>query len=138
VLVAHIALADAVTDLASSRSFLRSYADKAAADTGRIEASGWAVSWSAESCSAPWTSSRALVTRATRVIIDWAIEERGIHRVEWQVSTANKASSAVAHRLGMTREGVLRESYPHRGERHDIEVWSVLAPEWRSNARVSP
>ncbi len=30
----------------------------------------------------------------------------------------------------MTREGVLREHHPHRGERLDIEVRSVLAPEW--------
>jgi hypothetical protein len=26
----------------------------------------------------------------------------------------------------------LREYYLHRGERHDVEVWSVLAPEWRA------
>jgi hypothetical protein len=32
----------------------------------------------------------------------------------------------------MTKDGVLRESYPYRGERHDMEVWSVLAPEWRA------
>src|SRR5690348_15296960 len=32
----HVGLPDAVTDLASSRAFLQSYADKAAADTGRI------------------------------------------------------------------------------------------------------
>lgn len=144
----HIALADAVTDLASSRSFLQAYAEKAAADTGRIygiwtdgtlvggvlfrtmnveggtaEAGCWLE---------PSAVGRGLVTRAARVIIDWAIEERGIHRVEWQVSAANEASIAVARRLGMTRDGVLRESYPYRGKRHDIEIWSVLAPEWRT------
>jgi ribosomal-protein-serine acetyltransferase len=144
----HIALPDAVTDLGSSRSFLQAYADRAAADTGRIygiwiggtlvggvlfrtmdivhgtaEAGCWLE---------PSAVGKGLVTRAARVIIDWAIEERGVHRVEWQVSTANTASSAVARRLGMTRDGVLRESYPHRGKRHDIEVWSVLAPEWRA------
>jgi hypothetical protein len=32
----------------------------------------------------------------------------------------------------MTKDGVLRESYPYRGKRHDIEIWSVLAPEWRT------
>ncbi|MFC9743805.1 GNAT family N-acetyltransferase [Streptomyces noursei] len=40
---------------------------------------------------------------------------------------------AVARRLGMTREGVLRECYAYRGERHDMEIWSVLAPEWRAH-----
>ena len=55
-----------------------------------------------------------------------------MHRVEWMPPSGNKPSLKVAERLGMTRDGVLRESYPHRGVRHDTEVWSVLAPEWRA------
>ena len=150
----HIALPNAVTDLESSRSFLRSYAEKAAADAGRIygiwtdgtlvggvlfrtmdieqgtaEAGCWLE---------PAAVGKGLVTRAARVIIDWAIEERGVHRVEWRVSAANEASIAVARRLGMTKDGVLREGYAYRGKRHDIEVWSVLAPEWRSGEPASP
>jgi RimJ/RimL family protein N-acetyltransferase len=54
-----------------------------------------------------------------------------MHRVEWIASSSNTASIKVAKRLGMVRDGVLRESYPHRGVRHDMEVWSVLAREWR-------
>jgi ribosomal-protein-serine acetyltransferase len=144
----HVPLPDRVADLESSRSFLRSYADKAAADTGRIygiwtddklvggvlfrtmdvkqgtaEAGCWLE---------PAAVGKGLVTRAARVIIDWAVEERGIHRVEWLVSAANQASIAVARRLGMTRDGVLRESFLYRGARQDTEVWSVLAPEWRA------
>jgi ribosomal-protein-serine acetyltransferase len=144
----HIALADAVTDLASSRSFLQSYADKAAVDAGRIHgiwADGKLVGGvlfrtmdvdqgtaEAGCWLEPSAVGKGLVTRAARVIIDWAVEERGIHRVEWQVSAANAASIAVARRLGMTKDGVLRQSYLYRGERHDIEIWSVLAPEWRA------
>lgn len=67
-----------------------------------------------------------------RILIDWAVEERGIHRVEWQASSANEPSINVARRLGMNRDGVLRESFPYRGVRQDMEVWSVLAPEWRA------
>ncbi|MFD8645716.1 GNAT family N-acetyltransferase [Streptomyces zaomyceticus] len=144
----HIALPDFVADLDSARAFLRSYAEKAAHDTGRVygiwtggtlvggvlfrtmdvaygtaEAGCWLE---------PSAVGKGLVTRACRVIIDWAVEERGIHRVEWHASTANTASTAVARRLGMTREGVLRENYPHRGTRTDTEVWAVLAPEWRA------
>ncbi|QMW67229.1 GNAT family N-acetyltransferase [Mumia sp. ZJ1417] len=143
----HVALPDAVTDLESSRAFLERYAEKAATDTGRIfgiwvagtlvggvlfrtmdvpqgtaEAGCWLE---------PSAVGNGLVSRSVRVIIDWAVEERGIHRVEWRVSPANAASIAVARRLGMTKEGVLRESYLYRGERRDMEVWSVLAPQWR-------
>lgn len=141
-------LPDVVTDLDSSRAFLQAYAGKTAADAGRLcgiwtggklvgavlyrrfdvaqgvaEAGCWLE---------PSAVGRGLVTRAVRVIIDWAVEQRGIQRVEWVVSAGNEPSIAVARRLGMTKDGVLHESYPYRGKRHDEEVWSVLAPEWRA------
>ncbi|NYE71070.1 GNAT family N-acetyltransferase [Microlunatus parietis] len=143
----YIGLAHAVHDLESARSFLRSYADKARDDAGRIygirvdgtlvggvlfrvmdvqqgtaEAGCWLE---------PSAVGRGLVTRASRMIIDWAIRDRSIHRVEWMAAVGNTASIAVAKRLGMVREGVLRQCYLHPdGERLDLEVWSVLAPEW--------
>ncbi|KNE81229.1 MULTISPECIES: GNAT family N-acetyltransferase [Streptomyces] len=141
-------LAAVVTDPESSRAYLVSYAEKAAADTGRIygirlggrlvggvlfrtfdvrHGTAKAGCWLE-----PSAVGRGLVTRAARVIIDWAVEERGIHRVEWRAAVGNKASIAVARRLGMTREGVLRQDHPRRGERFDTEIWSVLAPEWRA------
>ena len=51
-------------------------------------------------------------------------------RVEWWTASGNARSIAVARRLGMSRDGVLRQHSVHRGERRDIEVWSVLAEEW--------
>ncbi|MFF8844399.1 GNAT family N-acetyltransferase [Streptomyces sp. NPDC015127] len=143
----HVGLAAAAADLNSARAFLQSYADKAAADAGRIYGiwlEGTLVGGvlfrtfdpAMGNCEAgcwlePSAAGRGLVTRAARVIIDWAVEQRGMHRIEWQVSSANKPSIAVAQRLGMTYEGVLRESYAYRGARHDMESWSILAPEWR-------
>ncbi|MET9957211.1 GNAT family protein [Streptomyces sp. NPDC006339] len=145
---AHVGLPDIVTDLDSARAHLVRYAEKTAHDAGYLygirvdgtlvggvmfrifdtenevaEAGCWVE---------PGHAGRGLVTRACRVIIDWAIEQRGIHRVEWHVSSANAPSIAVARRLGMRRDGVLRESYRYRGKRADMEVWSVLAPEWRA------
>lgn len=143
-----IPLADLAKDVAGARAFLQVYADKVARDAGRMygiwqdgtlvggvlfrtldvamgtaEAGCWLE---------PSASGRGLVTRAARIIIDWAVEERGIHRVEWLVAAGNTASVNVARRLGMTHEGTLRGNYVHRGVRHDTEVWSVLAPEWRA------
>jgi ribosomal-protein-serine acetyltransferase len=141
-------LANAARDLDASRAFLRSYAEKAAADTGRI----WGIWRSGQLVGGvlfrtmdvpsgvveagcwlePSAVGQGLVTRAARIIIDWAVRERGVHRVEWHVASENTASIAVARRLGMTRDGVLRESYPHHGKRADVEIWSVLAPEWQA------
>ncbi|MFI6850275.1 GNAT family N-acetyltransferase [Kitasatospora sp. NBC_00085] len=142
-------LPDAVTDLESSRAFLQAYAEKTAADSGRLfgirTAEGLLVGAvlfrrfeigqgiaEAGCWLEPAAAGKGLVTRAVRAIIDWAVEERGIHRVEWWVSAGNEPSIAVARRLGMTKEAVLRESYLYRGVRHDEEIWSVLAPEWRT------
>ncbi|MEW2524402.1 GNAT family protein [Streptomyces sp. NPDC047071] len=137
-----------VTDLDSARAVLQRYADKQAADTGRmygIWLDGTLVGgvffriFDAESDSCevgvwlePSATGRGLVTAAARVLIDWAVDRRGIHRVEWLVSSRNEPSKAVAKRLGLIRDGVLRESFPWQGIRHDMEVWSVLAPEWRA------
>jgi RimJ/RimL family protein N-acetyltransferase len=50
-------------------------------------------------------------------------------RVEWHCVPHNTRSIAVARRLGMSRDGVLRSAFPFNGERHDVEVWSLLAAE---------
>ncbi|MBL1097396.1 GNAT family N-acetyltransferase [Streptomyces coffeae] len=144
----HISLADRATDLSSATAFLQMYADKAATDSGRIYGiwvDGTLIGgvlfriFDAQSGSCEvgcWLeeafAGRGLVTRAIGVLIDWAVEVRGIHRVEWRAASGNTASLKAARRLGMVRDGVLRKSHPHRGERVDIEVWSVLAPEWRA------
>ncbi|WP_112262081.1 GNAT family N-acetyltransferase [Lentzea terrae] len=144
----HIGFADAAKDLENARALLQRYADKAAADDGRIlgiwlddklvggvllrvmdvqqartEVGCWLE---------PSATGKGLITQAARILIDWAIRERGMHRVEWLVSSENAPSIAVARRLGMTKDGVLRSYFLHRGVRQDLEVWSVLAPEWES------
>ncbi|MES4907884.1 MULTISPECIES: GNAT family protein [unclassified Streptomyces] len=149
----YVALADRATDLPSAQAFLQSYADKAAADSGRLYGiwlDGTLVGGVLfktfdtrfGTCEVGcWLEraavGRGLITRAIRVLIDWAVEERGIHRVEWVAAATNTASIKVAKRLGMVRDGVLRQSYPHRGVRRDMEVWSVLAPEWRERRNAA-
>jgi ribosomal-protein-serine acetyltransferase len=73
---------------------------------------------------------RGLETGACRALIDWAISERGMSRVEWMIASGNTRSTAVARRLGMTRDDVPRQG-AHRGRRHDSEIWSILSEEWR-------
>jgi ribosomal-protein-serine acetyltransferase len=55
---------------------------------------------------------------------------RSISRVEWLCDPRNERSQAVAKRLGMTYEGTRRSDFVLNGERHDSEVWSILAAEW--------
>ncbi|MFF1395017.1 GNAT family N-acetyltransferase [Streptomyces sp. NPDC058287] len=141
-----VELPDHVTDLVSATAFLQRHADKTAADAGRLYGI-WAdgtlvggVMFRLFDTAAGnrevgcWLEAtmvgRGIVTRAIRVLLDWAFDVRGMHRVDWVAGADNTASLKVARRLGMTRDAVLRESYLYRGVRHDEEVWSVLAPDW--------
>ena len=131
------------TDLAGATATLQRYADLAARDAGRIYGI-WLdgtlvggtmfVSFDTGTGVAevgcwlePSGTGRGLVTRAVRVLIDWAFRARGMHRVEWHCRPDNTASAAVAGRLGMTLEGTLRSNYPHLGIRYDTQIWALLA-----------
>ncbi|MFI6696070.1 GNAT family N-acetyltransferase [Streptomyces sp. NPDC050433] len=147
----HVGLAQVVSDLGSARAFLLRYAEKQAADAGRVYGiwlDGTLVGGvmfrlfdaASGTCEVgcwlePAATGRGLVTRAVRVLIDWAVDRRGIHRVEWVASSANLPSIRTAERLGLRREGVLRGSGLHHGLRQDNEIWAVLAPEWRERRR---
>jgi len=132
-----------------ARTVLQRYADKYAQDKGGI----WGI-WldgklvggvlfvsfdvTTGVCEAgcwlePSAVGRGLITRAATVLLDWAILERGMQRVEWHTNARNAPSIAVAKRLGMSLDGTLRSAFAAAsGERGDMEVWSVLAPEWRA------
>ncbi|MEZ0069325.1 ribosomal-protein-serine acetyltransferase [Streptacidiphilus sp. MAP12-20] len=145
-----IAWASYSTDLESARATLQSYADKQAQDTGRIYGiwlDGTLVGGvmfvhfdtRLGNCEiGVWTEKagegHGLVTAAVRHLAEYALVERGMQRVEWLNSAQNTRSRAVAERLGMRLDGVLRSYYPHNGVRHDKEVWSLLADEWPPSA----
>jgi len=75
----------------------------------------------------PGAEGRGLVTPACRVLVEWALRVRGMHRVEWRCRADNARSAAVAARLGMTLEGVLRGAWLFEGARYDEQLWAVLA-----------
>lgn len=134
------------TDLASATATLQRYADLTARDAGRLygiwldgtlvggtmfvsfdtRTGGCEVGCWLE----PAATGRGLVTRAVGRLVDWALTQRGMWRVEWRCRPDNTASSNVARRLGLTLEGVLRGAFPYGGVRHDTQVWAVTAPEW--------
>jgi ribosomal-protein-serine acetyltransferase len=135
-------------DVDGARATLRRYAERQAADGGRLYGiwlDGTLVggvmfvdlSAAMGSCEIgcwlePAAEGSGLVTQASQVLLDWAFDARGMHRVEWHCRADNERSSAVAKRLGMTLEGVRREYWPYAGTRYDKQLWAILAPEWRA------
>lgn len=138
-----------VTDTVDgARATIRRYADAAAADGSRLYGiwddgvlvggvmfvtfdGAWGIGeigcWLE-----PAAEGRGLVTRAVRVLVDWAFGARGASRVEWRCRTDNERSVAVARRLGMRSDGVLRSSWVYAGQRYDKEVFSLLRDEWEA------
>ncbi|WLS44308.1 GNAT family protein [Micromonospora profundi] len=134
------------TDLPSARAVLQRYADRWASDNGgiwglwrqgRLIGGVMFVSFDVTIgvCEVgcwlePAAQGRGLMAPAIRRIIDWAVRERGIHRVEWRTNADNVRSIALARRLGLRHDGTLRQVYPGPNGRIDLQIWSVLAPEW--------
>lgn len=88
---------------------------------------------------APEAEGRGLVTRAAGHLVDWALHTRGLSRAEWRAATTNTRSLAVAKRLGMRREGVLRSALPMGdGVRYDVEIWARTTTHKERTFRDAP
>ena len=74
---------------------------------------------------------KGIVTRACRVLIDYAFNELEMNRVEIRCSTKNLRSAGVPERLGFTKEAVLRQSERLKDGLHDFSVYSLLAEDPR-------
>jgi N-acetyltransferase len=69
---------------------------------------------------------------ASRLLLDFAFNELGVHRLEARAAVANGRSQAAMLKLGAVQEGVLRQSLTTSdGQRLDQVLWSVLADDWR-------
>ncbi|MFE4594350.1 GNAT family N-acetyltransferase [Streptomyces laurentii] len=140
------------TDVDGARATLVRYGERQAADGGRLYGI-WRegtlvggvmfVAFDAESGNCelgcwlePAGEGHGLITDACALLLDWAFVERGLHRAEWHCRADNARSAAVAQRLGMTLEGVSRETWTYDGARYDKQQWAVLAREWQAHRAV--
>lgn len=83
-----------------------------------------------------WTApphwGEGYATEAAEVVVDYAFDERNLHRVVAQVIETNDGSRRVWETLGFEHEGTRRESEFMGGEYRDMEVYGVLEDEWRA------
>ena len=78
---------------------------------------------------------RGHMKAAFRAMVGYAFEELGLHRVEVRCATGNARSRSFPERTGFAHEGTLRQAQ-WLGDRFvDLEIYSLLAPEWRGRAR---
>ncbi|MDA2923048.1 GNAT family N-acetyltransferase [Acidobacteria bacterium AH-259-L09] len=73
---------------------------------------------------------RGLMTKACRALVEHALTDLGVYRVEIRCATANKKSRAIPERLGFTLEGVARQSEWLSDHFVDQAIYGLLAQEW--------
>jgi ribosomal-protein-alanine N-acetyltransferase len=71
-------------------------------------------------------------TEAARAVIDAAFEAiADLNRIRAMADESNSASHRVLRKVGMTKEGVLRQNRVERGEVIDEAWFGILRSEWR-------
>lgn len=83
----------------------------------------------------PEHSGRGYATEASRALLRLGFEELGLHRVQAELDGRNTASAKLLERLGMRREGHLRENEFLDGTWTDEVVYAMLAREWQARQR---
>ncbi|AOX66573.1 hypothetical protein BJK06_13165 [Curtobacterium sp. BH-2-1-1] len=90
----------------------------------------------------PDARGHGFVTEAADRVLQWAFapapDGLGLARVQWRAMAENRASIAVAQRLGMRYEGRQRSAVLQHGRRHDQLLAAVLRDDDRSVRPVWP
>ncbi len=76
-------------------------------------------------------------TEAARRVLRYAFEELALNRVYGLHMTKNPASGRVMEKLGMKREGTLRQALFRWKKFEDLEVYAMLREEWGRPDAVS-
>jgi RimJ/RimL family protein N-acetyltransferase len=74
--------------------------------------------------------ARGIATEAAALLLDFGFRDLGLHRVFAYHHPDNLASERVLEKLGMRREGRLRENLLAHGTWRDSVVWAILDREW--------
>ncbi len=69
---------------------------------------------------------------ALTTLMEYAFSELKLRRIEAEVEPDNGASNSLLLKLGLTREGLLRERWNNNGHNYDTNVYGLLSHEWRA------
>jgi RimJ/RimL family protein N-acetyltransferase len=84
---------------------------------------------------APEARGLGFASEGTTALAVDLINEHAFERVELRIAPGNTDSRRVAEKAGFTYEGLLRNAGHVHGDRVDLEVWSLIAPDLRNPRR---
>jgi ribosomal-protein-serine acetyltransferase len=133
---------DGVIDVSDTYAFLRA-AEKEAYEHSAFKAGIWRhgtligcidlhqIDWSNGNARIGYWldkehTGHGIMTRAVRLLAEYAFEALDLHRVEIHVATHNEPSRRIPERLGFTLEGTLRQAQRLRGTYHDHALYALL------------
>ncbi|HWM94312.1 MAG TPA: GNAT family protein [Thermoanaerobaculia bacterium] len=73
---------------------------------------------------------KGIMTEVLKLFCSFLFSHRSLYRLQLMVHPGNEASRRVAEKAGFRKEGVLRGAFFHRGDHHDLEIYSLLRDEW--------
>lgn len=71
---------------------------------------------------------------AGKAMVEFGFENLGLHRIFAECHAANEASARVMEKIGMRREGVLRQHVLIKGEWWDVVICGILKDGWASGS----
>lgn len=76
---------------------------------------------------------KGIITEAEKAVLDFAFNKLKLRRIQIPAFSENKASNAVAKKLGFIFEGKLRKVAKCKatGKIHDENVWGLLKEDWK-------
>lgn len=81
---------------------------------------------------------RGLAVEAARLLMTFGFERLGLGRIEALCAVPNTRSLRVLEKLGMRREGTLREYRDFHGRVLDMHLYAVLKKEWHPPELARP
>jgi RimJ/RimL family protein N-acetyltransferase len=85
----------------------------------------------------PKYQGRGYATEAAQVLLTYGFVHRKLHRITSGCDTRNTASFLLMERLGMRREGHLKQSRFMKGAWRDEYIYALLLDEWLSRQKIT-
>lgn len=82
-------------------------------------------------------AGKGYTTAAVRLLTDYLFGRKRVNRIQLNIHPDNEASRKVAQKSGYSYESLMRQCWFHRGEFHDLEIWSLVRGEWSAGPSAS-
>lgn len=83
-------------------------------------------------CVSPVQQNKGYGTKATQLLVEYAFDELGLHKMTANVLEYNKSSIKLLERIGFTVEGKMRDAEFVNGVFQDMHRYGILENEWHN------